>query len=126
MSVRIDQNLTDNSRFYARYSRKWEAKVQSAPLFGASNPAGPGQTNPNNRYNVASGYSQVLSPTLTLSVNFGYNRFVEGNVGQGSGFDLTTLGLPGSLDCGLRRSSPSCNVYGVRRIRQCDNRGDCA
>ncbi len=98
MSIRIDQNLTDNSRFYARYSRKWEAKVQSAPLFGASNPAGPGQTNPNNRYNVASGYSQVLSPTLTLSVNFGYNRFVEGNVGQGSGFDLTTLGLPGSLN----------------------------
>ena len=97
MTVRIDQNLTDNSRFYARYSRKWEAKVQSAPLFGASNPAGPGQTNPNNRYNVASGYSQVLSPTLTLSTNFGYNRFVEGNVGQGSGFDLTTLGLPGSL-----------------------------
>ena len=97
MNVRIDQNLTDNSRFYARYSRKWEAKVQSAPLFGASNPAGPGQTNPNNRYNVASGYSQVLSPTLTLSVNFGYNRFVEGNVGQGSGFNLTMLGLPGSL-----------------------------
>ena len=97
MTVRIDQNLTDNSRFYARYSRKWEAKVQSAPLFGASNPAGPGQTNPNNRYNVASGYSQVLSPTLTLSINFGYNRFVEGNVGQGAGFDLTTLGLPGSL-----------------------------
>lgn len=97
MTVRIDQNLTGNSRFYARYSRKWEAKVQSAPLFGASNPAGPGQTNPNNRYNVASGYSQVLSPTLTLSVNFGYNRFVEGNVGQGAGFDLTTLGMPGSL-----------------------------
>ncbi|MGA7343333.1 MAG: TonB-dependent receptor [Terracidiphilus sp.] len=97
MNVRIDQILTDNSRFYARYSRKWEAKVQSAPLFGASNPAGPGQTNPNNRYNVASGYSQVLSPTLTLSLNFGYNRFVEGNVGQGAGFDLTKLGLPGSL-----------------------------
>jgi hypothetical protein len=97
MSIRIDQNPTDNSRFYARYSRKWEAKVQSAPLFGTSNPAGPGQTNPNNRYNVASGYSQVLSPTLTLSLNFGYNRFVEGNVGQGAGFDLTTLGLPGSL-----------------------------
>ncbi len=97
MNVRIDQNLTNNSRFYARYSRKWEAKVQSAPLFGASDPAGPGQVNPNNRYNVASGYSQVLSPTLTLSANFGYNRFVEGNVGQGAGFDLTTLGLPGSL-----------------------------
>lgn len=97
MTIRIDRNLTENSRFYARFSRKWEAKVQSAPLFGASNPAGPGQTNPNNRYSVASGYSQVLSPTLTLSVNFGYNRWVEGNVGQGSGFDLTKLGLPGSL-----------------------------
>ncbi len=98
MNIRIDQILTDNSRFYARYSRKWEAKVQSAPLFGASNPAGPGQTNPNNRYSVASGYSQVLSPTLTLSVNFGYNRWVEGNVGQGAGFKSSTLGLPAVLD----------------------------
>jgi hypothetical protein len=115
MTVRIDQNLTDNSRFYARYSRKWEAKVQSAALFGASNPAGPGQTNPNNRYNVASGYSQVLSPTLTLSVNFGYNRFVEGNVGQGSGFDLTTLGLPGSLTA-ASPFFPIVNVQGFAEL----------
>ena len=98
MNVRIDQILTDNSRFYARFSRKWEEKAQSAPFFGASNPAGPGQINPNNRYSVASGYSQVLSPTLTLSVNFGYNRWVEGNVGQGAGFKSSTLGLPAVLD----------------------------
>jgi hypothetical protein len=110
MTVRIDQHLTDNSSFYARYSRKWEAKVQSAPLFGAANPAGPGQTNPNNRYSVASGYSQVLSPTLTLSINFGYNRWVEGNVGQGSGFDLTTLGLPGSLT----KTSPFFPIVNVQ------------
>lgn len=97
MNVRIDQHPTDSSSFYARYSRKWEQKAASAPFFGASNPAGPGQVNPNNRYSVASGYSQVLSPTLTLSVNFGYNRWVEGNVGQGAGFDVTKLGLPGSL-----------------------------
>jgi hypothetical protein len=98
MNVRIDQILTDNSRFYARYSRKWEQKAQSAPFFGASNPAGPGQINPNNRYSVASGYSQALSQSLNLSINFGYNRWTEGNVGQGAGFKSSTLGLPGVLD----------------------------
>jgi hypothetical protein len=111
MNIRIDQNLTDDSRFYARYSRKWEAKVQSAPLYGASDPAGPGQTNPNNRYSVASGYSRVISPTLTSSFNLGFNRWVEGNVGQGFGFQSSTLGLPGALNT-ISPFFPAVNISG--------------
>ena len=120
MNVRIDQNLSDNARFYARYSRKWEAKVESGDLYGSSDPAGPGQTNPNNRYSVASGYSQVLSPTLTLSINFGYNRWVEGNVGQGLGFQSSSLGLP----AGLNSASPffpTVNITGFGSLGAATN-----
>ena len=98
MNIRIDHNLSETKRLYGRYSRKWEYKVGSAPLFGASNPGGPGQINPDNRYSVVFGYNQVLSPTLTGSFIIGYNRWVEGNESQGYPFKPSSLGLPGQLD----------------------------
>lgn len=97
-TVRIDHNLTDSARLYGRFSRKWESKLQSPDFFGSSNPAGPGQTNPNNRYSIALGYNQVFSPTFTGSFNFGFERWVEGNVGQGYPFQPSSLGLPSALD----------------------------
>ena len=97
-TVRIDHNLTDLARLYGRFSIKHEEKQVSAPLYGANNPAGPGQVNPDNRYDVALGYSQVLSPTLTGSANFGFARWVEGNDVQSAGFKPSSLGLPAALD----------------------------
>lgn len=98
MTVRVDHNLSQNARLFGRYSRKWENKVYSAPFYGASDPAGPGQNNPNNRYSVVVGYNQVLSSTLNASATIGLNRFVEGNVGQGFPFKSSSLGLPSGLD----------------------------
>ena len=97
-TVRIDHNLTDPARLYGRFSIKHEEKQVSAPLYGANNPAGPGQVNPDNRYDVALGYSQVLSPTLTGSANFGFARWVEGNDVQSAGFKPSSLGLPAAID----------------------------
>ena len=97
-TVRIDHNVTDLARLYGRFSIKHEEKQVSAPLYGANNPAGPGQVNPDNRYDVALGYSQVFSPTLTGSANFGYARWVEGNNVQSAGFKPSSLGLPATLD----------------------------
>ena len=85
-TIRIDHNLSDTARLYGRFSRKTEEKQVSAPLYGANNPAGPGQVNPDNRWDVALGYSQVLSPTLTGSANLGFARWVEGNDVQSAGF----------------------------------------
>lgn len=111
MNIRIDQNLTQNARLYARFSRKWEAKVESGDLYGSSDPAGPGQTNPNNRYSVASGFTDAFSPTLSLSVNFGFNRWVEGNVGQGLNFKSSSLGLPARIDV-ISPFFPTVNISG--------------
>jgi Carboxypeptidase regulatory-like domain len=109
-TVRIDHNLNDAARLYGRFSIKHEEKQVSAPLYGANNPAGPGQANPDNRYNVALGYSQVLSPTLTGSANFGFARWVEGNNVQSAGFKASSLGLPAAID----PNSPQFPVIGVQ------------
>jgi hypothetical protein len=97
-NIRIDQNMPGLGRLYGRFSKKWETKQVQAPLYGADNPAGPGQSNPNNRYSAAIGYSQVLNPKLTASVNLGFQRWIEANLGQGYPFKPSSLGLPGAID----------------------------
>lgn len=97
-SGRIDHNFSDRTRLYGRFSYKKEYKDEQAAFFGASDPAGPGQRNPNNRWNVGLGLSQVFSPTFTMSVNLGAMKWVEGNDMQSKGFKASSLGLPSFID----------------------------
>jgi hypothetical protein len=97
-SARIDHNLSDRTRLYGRYSYKREFKDVSPAYFGADNPAGPGQRNPNNRYNIAFGVSHVFTPTFTVSGNLGLMHWVEGNEMQSNGFKVSSLGLPAFID----------------------------
>jgi Carboxypeptidase regulatory-like domain/TonB dependent receptor len=97
-SGRIDHNFSDSTRLYGRYSYKKEYKDEEAAFFGAGDPAGPGQRNPNNRWNVGIGLSQVFTPTFTMSVNLGGMKWVEGNDVQSHGFKASSLGLPSFID----------------------------
>ncbi len=97
-SGRIDHNFSDKTRLYGRYSYKKEYKDEEAAFFGASDPAGPGQRNPNNRWNVGVGLSRVFTPTFTMSVNLGGMKWVEGNDVQSHGFKASSLGLPSFID----------------------------
>jgi hypothetical protein len=97
-SIRIDHNFTENTRLYGRFSDKHEFKEVSPPYYGTNNPGGPGQRNPNNRWNAALGLSQVFSPTFLVSVNLGVVRWVEGNDVQSKGFKPSTLELPAFID----------------------------
>ena len=97
-SARIDHNISDKTRIYGRYSYKKEFKGESPAYFGASDPAGPGQINPNNRWNLAIGVSQIFTPTFTMSVNLGGMKWVEGNNMQSAGFKPSSLGLPAFID----------------------------
>ena len=97
-SARIDHNFSDSTRLYGRYSYKKEFKDVSPAYFGSDNPAGPGQRNPNNRYNIGIGVSHVFAPTFTMSANFGLMHWVEGNDVQSNGFQVSSLGLPAFID----------------------------
>jgi hypothetical protein len=96
--IRLDHNVTDNLRLFARWSNKAESKTEEAPYYGASNPAGPGSSNPNNRLDGAAGLTWVFNPTTVFSLNAGYNHWFEGNVLQSYPFDMTSLGLPAFIN----------------------------
>jgi hypothetical protein len=97
-SIRVDHNLTDNTRLFGRWSRKYESKVNVPSYFGSSDSGGPGATNPNNRYNADVGLTHVFNPTFTMSVNFGVTRWIEESQLQSFGFKASTLGLPSFID----------------------------
>lgn len=97
-SGRIDHNVSDKLRLYGRYSYKKEFKDEAPAYFGADNPAGPGQRNPNNRYSIAFGVSETFSPTFTMSGNLGLMHWTEGNDMQSKGFKVSSLGLPAFID----------------------------
>jgi hypothetical protein len=98
-TVRIDHNINDRSRIFGRFSNKDEFKTGGVALFG-NDPGGPGLKNGDNRWDTALGYSQILSQSLVLSVNLGWNRWIETNVPQGNPFDVTQLGWLAALNVG--------------------------
>jgi hypothetical protein len=97
-SGRVDHNFTDNDRFSARWSQKYQSKINSPTYYGASDPGGPGVVAPNNRYSVNLGYTHIFDPTFAVSLDFGVNRHVEQSTGQSFGFKSSTLGLPSFID----------------------------
>jgi Carboxypeptidase regulatory-like domain/TonB dependent receptor len=97
-SVRIDHNFNDNNRISGRWSQKFESKINSPTYYGASDPAGPGVTAPNNRYSANVNYNHVFNPTFDMSLVFGVNRHVEQSTTQSFGFASSTLGLPSFID----------------------------
>jgi Carboxypeptidase regulatory-like domain/TonB dependent receptor len=97
-SVRIDHNFSDNDRVTARWSQKYESKINFPTYYGASNPAGPGVVAPNNRYSINGGYTHVFSPTFDVSLNFGVNRHVEQSQTQSFGYKSSSLGLPSFIN----------------------------
>ena len=108
-SGRIDHSFSQSTRLYGRFSYKKEYKDEEATFFGATDPAGPGQRNPNNRWNIGLGLSQVFTPTFTMSVNVGGMKWVEGNDVQSKGFKASSLGLPGFIDT----NSPQFPIIGA-------------
>jgi len=109
-SVRVDHNVNDNTRLFGRYSYKDEFKQVTADFYGNS-PAGPGSHNPDNRWSLGLGLNHVFNPTTVVSVNFGIDRWVEGNVVQAYPFNPSTLGLPSFID-GVSNQFPVISTTG--------------
>jgi hypothetical protein len=107
--VRVDHNINNSSRVYFRYSYKEEFKTGNPDFWGSDDPAGPGNGRPNNRWNMAAGYSQVFSPTFTMNVLAGVELWHETSTNQSAGFQPSTIGLPSYLDA----NSPQFPVVNI-------------
>jgi len=93
--IRADHNISNSSRAYFRYSYKKESKTGSADNWG-SDPAGPGNNRPNNRWGMWAGLSKIFSPTFTMNITSGVQLWHETSDNQSFGFNpATALGLPG-------------------------------
>jgi hypothetical protein len=121
-SIRIDHNLSEQSRLFARWSQKFESKV-NVPEYYGSDPAGPGASNPNNRYSFDLGYSHVFTPTFLMNANIGVNRWVEGSQVQSFGFKPSTIGLPAFIDA-ISPVFPQVQPQGVSGLGPNPNQDD--
>jgi hypothetical protein len=112
-TVRLDHIISDKSRMFARWSQKFEYKQLSGDLFGTSDVGGPGTLAPDDRFDAGLDYNRVLSPTMDLSVDLGWARWVEGRLPQGVPFSPSTVGLPAALDTfGGPGAFPSITIDG--------------
>ncbi len=97
-TIKVDENINEKQNFFVRWSQKRQFKQLEGEFFGASNPGGNGTIAPDNRFEGGAGYTYVFSPTLVMSLTFGWGRWVEGRKPQGVPFDVTKVGLPASLN----------------------------
>ena len=116
-TLRVDHNIDDYQRLFARWSQKRQFKQLAGAFLGASNPGGNATIAPNNRLDGAMGYSFVIGPSFVLSANFGFGRWVEARRPQGVPFNLASLGLPASLDSfGGPGAFPNFNIAGYNGL----------
>jgi len=114
-SIRVDHNISEKTRMFARWSQKRAFKQLAAEVFGHDNPGSGGIVAPNNRWNSALNYQRTFSPTAVLSVNLGVTRWAEGNLAQAYPFKPSTLGLPAFLD-GNSNQFPNINISGMQGL----------
>ncbi len=96
--VRLDQNFTDATSFNFRYSYKKESKTGEPAYFGETNPAGPGNNRPNNRWDLSAGLSHIFNQNFTMNLSSGVTLWHERSVSQSNGFQSSTIGLPSQLN----------------------------
>jgi len=112
-TIRIDQNISDKSRAFGRWSQKRQHLTLGGPFLGATNPGGPGNYVPDNRFDAAFDYNHVFNPAFVMSVDLGFGRWDEGRVPQSVPFTPSSLGLPSFIDgYGGESAFPSISIDG--------------
>jgi hypothetical protein len=116
-STRLDQNFTDNTRMFVRYSYDDSPWTRASP-YGVSDPGSPAY-GPQDfiRYNAVSEVDHVFSPSLVGVVRAAFSRLSNFRNPLSIGYDITQLGLPSNLqpEIGSPAAFPAVTVtgYGV-------------
>ncbi len=97
-SIRLDHNISDASRFFARASIKREWKTGEPDYYGSKDVGGPGVWVGDNRWDYVAGYTHIFSPTLTMNLIGGVQWHREQYQGQNQGFQASTIGFPSYLN----------------------------
>lgn len=108
-SIKVDDNLSDTKRIFARYSQSSQGGGASnyfgntPPCTGcltSGNPAGDFSPRGGGSAlyvypkNAVVGFTDTLSPTTLLDLRYSLNRQLLSRLPQSGGFDLTSVGFP--------------------------------
>ncbi|MCU1263348.1 MAG: hypothetical protein JWO80_6233 [Bryobacterales bacterium] len=95
---RVDHNFTDMWHMFVRLSHNWN---DNTPLFdyGSSNPASQGGSGfvTGGAWSASMDHTITFTPTLVGDFRYGFARSYVTDTPLGAGFQLTSLGLPQSL-----------------------------
>lgn len=113
-TIKIDHNINDKQHLFGRWSWKHEFKQLAGEFYGPSDPGGPGNLAPDNRWDIGFGYTNVLSPNFVMVATLGWNRWTEERQPQGVPFEVSSLGLPATLNTfGGPGAFPAISISGA-------------
>ena len=115
-SIRVDQNMGQATRFFARYTYKSEYKTGESTFYGASNPANLGEVVGDNRWDVVSGFSHAFNQNLAMNIHAGVRLWHEHNGMVGLGFQPSSIGFPAYLD--TSRQFPMMSIRNESQLGQ--------
>lgn len=121
--IRIDHNITDRQKFFARYSNRTSLSAP-APLFPSDLLVAEGNiTEENFMRNAVADYTNTLSPTTIFDVRLGFSRALYLYENGGLGFPVSSLGMPQKLDtAGYLPMFPWIRSAGYVALGNQDNR----
>jgi hypothetical protein len=122
-AFRVDHNLTDAQKIFARYSDRYDEDVP-AMLFPKDITAAEGRIIQKDfMRNFVGNYSNTLSPTTVLTARAGFARSLYFYENQGLGFLASSLGLPKSIDtAGYLPMFPNITTSGYATLGSGDHR----
>jgi hypothetical protein len=96
-SARIDQNVTQKYHLFGRYAYSNSGLTQPNAFGNIADAEGAVGTTIFRNQSFAFDNIYSITPSLLLSVDYGYARWFQSRKTLSYGFDITTLGLPASL-----------------------------
>jgi hypothetical protein len=116
-TIRVDHNLTQQQRLFARWSQKRQFIQGVGAYFGADDPGGMGTSERDPRWDAALGYTYTLSTHSLLNATLGWGRWVLQLQPQGVPFQPSSLGLPAALDdFGGIGGFPNVSIDGLQSL----------
>ena len=113
-STRVDQNFSDNTRMFTRYSYDDSPWVRASP-YGPNDPGSPA-FGPQDftRYNTVAELDHVFSPSLIGLIRGSFSRLSNFRNPLSNGFDITQLGFPANLQpqIGSPAAFPAIDITG--------------
>src|SRR5579872_1876624 len=95
--AKVDENINDRNRFFARYSLR-NLNAPPNKLFPAANViAEGGDSTPEVSNSAAANYTYTVSPSFLVEIHSGFARTAIGNLPLSNGFNPSTLGFPGYI-----------------------------